>query len=92
MSVDCSNSKTVEGSYIVIFGVLKKGWTLKAPFIRGYLGTLVERMNSRENTSINVDHRETYYGFNIKKSNVEMKACGCICHQKMENQETQLKG
>jgi hypothetical protein len=44
------NSKTGQGSYIVICGVLKKGWTLKAPFIRGYLGTLVERMNSRKNT------------------------------------------
>jgi hypothetical protein len=61
------NIKTGQGSYIVIFGVLKKGWTLKAPFIRGYLGTLVERMNSRKNTSINVEHCETYYEFNIKK-------------------------
>ncbi len=61
------NSKTGQGSYIVIFGVLKKGWTLKAPFICGYLGTLVERMNSRKNISINVEHFETYYEFNIKK-------------------------
>ncbi len=61
------NSKTGQGSYIVIFWVLKKGWTLKAPFIPGYLVTLVERMNSRKNTSINVEHCETYYEFNIKK-------------------------
>ncbi len=61
------NSKTGQGSYTVIFGVLKKGKTLKAPFIRGYLGTLVGRMNSRKNTSINVDQCETYYEFNIKK-------------------------
>ncbi len=61
------NSKTGQGLYIVIFGVLKKGWTLKAPFIFRYLGTLVERMNSRKNTSINVEHCETYYEFIIKK-------------------------
>jgi hypothetical protein len=61
------NFKTGQGSYIVIFGVLRKGWTLKAHFICGYLGTLVERMNSRKNTSINVEHCETYYKFNIKK-------------------------
>ncbi len=60
-------SKTGQGSYIVVFGVLKKGWTWKAPFICGYLGTLVERMNSRKNTSINVEHCHTYYEFNIKK-------------------------
>ncbi len=40
---------------------------MKAPFICGYLGTLVERMNSRKNTSINVEHCETYHEFNIKK-------------------------
>jgi hypothetical protein len=40
------NSETGQGSYIVIFGVLKKGWTLKSPFIHKYLGNLVERMNS----------------------------------------------
>ncbi len=61
------NSKTGQGSYIVVFGVLKKSWKLKASFIRGYLGTLVERMNSRKNTSINVEHYDTYYEFNIKK-------------------------
>jgi hypothetical protein len=61
------NSKTGQGSYIVIFGVLKNGWTLKAPSIRGYPGTLVERMNSRKNTSINVEYCETYYEFDIKK-------------------------
>ena len=61
------NSKSGKGSYIVIFGALKKGWTLRAPFLHGYVGTLVERMNSRKNTSINVEHCETYYEFNIKK-------------------------
>ncbi len=86
------NSKTGQGSYIVIFGVLKKGWTLKALFIRGYVGTLVERMNPTKNTSINVEHCETYYEFNIIKLNSEMKVRGCVCHQKMENLETQLKG
>jgi hypothetical protein len=40
---------------------------LKAPFLHGYLCTLVERMNSRKDTSINVKHCETYYEFNIKK-------------------------
>ena len=65
---------------------------MKAPFIHGYLGTLVERMNSRKNTSINVEHCETNYEFNIKKLNSEMKVCGCVCHQKMENLETHLKG
>jgi len=59
--------KTGQGSYIVIFGALKKGWTLKASFLCGYLGTLVERMNSRKNTRINVEHCETYYEFNIKQ-------------------------
>jgi hypothetical protein len=29
------NSKTGQGSCIVIFGILKKGWTLKAPFSSG---------------------------------------------------------
>jgi hypothetical protein len=61
------NSKTGQGSYIVVFGSLQKAWTLKAPFLLGYLCTLVERMNSRKNTSINVDHCETYYEFNIEK-------------------------
>jgi hypothetical protein len=61
------NSKTGQGSYVVVFVVLKKAWTLKAPFIRGHLCTLVERMNSRKNTSINAEHCETYYEFNIKK-------------------------
>jgi len=61
------NSKTGQGSYIVIFGVLKKAWTLKPLFLRGYLGTLVEKLNSRKDTSINVEHCETYYEFNIKK-------------------------
>ncbi len=55
------NSKTGQGSYIVIFGVLRKAWTLKALFLRGYLGTLVEKLNSRKDTSINVEHCETYY-------------------------------
>ncbi len=63
------NSKTgQEGSYIVvIFGVLRKAWTLKPLFLWGYLGTLVEKLNSRKNTSINVEHCETYYEFNIRK-------------------------
>jgi hypothetical protein len=61
------NSKTGQGSYYVVFGGLQKAWTLKAPFLCGYLCTLVERMNSRNNTSINVVHCETYYEFNIKK-------------------------
>ena len=61
------NSKTGQGSYIVIFGVLKKAWTLKALFLCGYLGTLVEKLNSRKDTSINVEHCKTYYEFNIKK-------------------------
>ena len=64
------NSKTGQGSYIVIFGVLKKAWTLKALFLRRYLGTLgtlVEKLNSRKDTSINVEHCKTYYEFNIKK-------------------------
>jgi hypothetical protein len=61
------NSKSGQGSYVVIFGVLKKAWTLKPLFLRGYLGTLVEKLNSRKDTSINVEHCETYYEFNIKK-------------------------
>ena len=36
------NSKSGQGSYVVIFGVLKKAWTLKPLFLRGYLGTLVK--------------------------------------------------
>ncbi len=28
----------------------------------------------------------------LKKSNLEMRVCGCVCHQKIENLETQLKG
>ncbi len=60
------NSKTGQGSYIVIFGVLKKAWTLKALFLCGYLGTLVEKLNSRKDTSINVKYCKTYYEFNIK--------------------------
>jgi hypothetical protein len=68
MSVDRSGTlKQVKVHTLLFFGVLKKGWTLKAPFIHGYLGTLVERMNSRKNTSINVDHCKTYYEFNINK-------------------------
>ena len=41
------NSKSGKGSYTVIFGVLKKAWTLKPLFLHGYLGTLVEKLNSR---------------------------------------------
>jgi hypothetical protein len=40
---------------------------LKALFLCGYLGTLVEKLNSRKDTSINVEHCKTYYEFNIKK-------------------------
>jgi len=61
------NSKSGKGSYIVIFGALKKAWSLKPLFLRGYLGTLVEKLNSRNDTSINVEHCETYHEFNIKK-------------------------
>ena len=61
------NYKSGQGSYVVIFGVLKKAWTLKPLFLHGYLGTLVEKLNSRNDTSINVEHCETYYEFNIKK-------------------------
>ena len=61
------NFKSGKGSYVVILGVLKKAWTLKPLFLRGYLGTLVEKLNSRNDTSINVEHCETYYEFNIKK-------------------------
>jgi hypothetical protein len=34
------NSKTGQGSYCVVFGGLQKAWTLKAPFLCGYLCTL----------------------------------------------------
>ena len=61
------NSKSKKGSFVVIFGALKKAWTLKPLFLRSYLGTLVEKLNSRNDTSINVEHCETYYEFNIKK-------------------------
>ena len=61
------NSKSKKGSFVVIFGALKKAWTLKPVFLRAYLGTLVEKLNSRNDTSINVEHCETYYEFNIKK-------------------------
>ena len=61
------NTKTGQGSYIVIFGPLKKAWALKALFLRGYLGTLVEKLNSRKDNNINVEHCETYYEINIKK-------------------------
>ncbi len=39
------NSKTGQGSYCVVFGGLQNAWTLKTPFLHGYLCTLVERMN-----------------------------------------------
>jgi hypothetical protein len=61
------NSKSGQSSYVVIFGVLKKAWTLKPLFLRGYLGTLVKKLNTRSDTSINIEHCETYYEFNIKK-------------------------
>ena len=40
---------------------------MKPLFLRSYLGTLVDKLNSRNDTSINVEHCETYYEFNIKK-------------------------
>ncbi len=61
------NSKSGQGSYVVIFGVLKKAWTLKPLFLRGYLGTLVKKLNTRSDTTINIEHCETYYELNIKK-------------------------
>ncbi len=61
------NSKLGQGSYVVIFGVLKKAWTLKPLFLRVYLGTLVKKLNSRNDNSINIEHCKTYYEFNIKK-------------------------
>ncbi len=36
------NSKTGQGSYCVVFGGLQQAWTLKAPFLRGYLFTREE--------------------------------------------------
>ena len=61
------NSKSGKGSNVVILGVLKKAWTLKPLFLRGYLGTLVEKLNTRSDTTINIEHCETYYELNIKK-------------------------
>ena len=86
------NSKTGQGSYVVVFEGLQKAWTLKAPILHGYLCTLVERMNSRKNTSINVDHCETYYAFNIKKVEFGNESVWCLCHQEVEDLETLLKG
>lgn len=62
-----SNEKTGKSYYVVVFGAFLKAWALKDSFLRGYLKTLANKMNSVKKDKIDTTHCLSYTQINIRK-------------------------
>jgi hypothetical protein len=58
------NVKSGKSSWIVVFGDYGSAWTLKSQFIKGYIGTLLTKVNR---PNIDTGHSSSYYDINIRK-------------------------
>jgi hypothetical protein len=61
------NEKTGKSHYVVVFGAFLKAWPLKDSFLRGYLKTLANKLNSVKNAKIDTNHCLSYTVINIRK-------------------------
>lgn len=61
------NGKTGKSHYVVVFGAFLKAWPLKDSFLRGYLKTLANKLNSVKNAKIDTNHCLSYTEINIRK-------------------------
>jgi len=62
------NQKTGKSHYVVVFGAFLKAWPLKDAFLRGYLKTLANKLNSVKNAKIDTNHCLSYTEINIRKN------------------------
>ena len=62
------NGKTGKTHFVVIFGPFLKAWQVKDTFLRGYLHTLANKMNSVKNSKIDTNHCHSYTEINIRKN------------------------
>ena len=58
------NVKSGKSTWIVVFGDYGSAWTLKSQFIKGYVGTLLTKVNR---PNIDTGHSSSYYDINICK-------------------------
>jgi hypothetical protein len=61
------NGKTGKSHYVVVFGAFLKAWPLKDSFLRGYLHTLANKMNSVKNSKIDTNHCHSYRNQHMKE-------------------------
>ncbi len=58
------NAKTSKSYWIIVCGDYGSAWTLKSQFIKGYIGTLLTKI---QKPTINIGHSSLYYDINIRK-------------------------
>ena len=58
------NVKYGKSTWIGVFGDYGSAWTLKSQFIKGYIGTLLTKVNK---PNIDTGHSSLYYDINICK-------------------------
>jgi hypothetical protein len=58
------NAKTGKSYWIIVCGDYGLAWTLKSQFIKGYIGTLLTKI---QKPTIGIGHSSSYYNVNIRK-------------------------
>jgi hypothetical protein len=58
------NAKTGKSYWIIVCGDYGLAWTLKSQFIKGYIGTLLTKI---QKPNIDIGHSSSYYDINIRK-------------------------
>jgi len=58
------NVKSGKSTWIGVFGDYGSAWTLKSQFIKGYIGTLLTKVNK---PNIDTGHSSSYYDISIRK-------------------------